>query len=149
MTTLKKNKKKKKYIASKLHNKQFGHPKSTSLTDLIKATGISDKDLLDMVKNLDKSCELCMRYIMGFSLALDFSETVAMDLKQFKGVCILYLVDYATVYSASAIPLPKQKEVIIGKIFKHWIGIFETSNLFLSDIGGEFNKSCLERCASN
>ena len=138
MTTLKKNKKKKKYIASKLH-KQFGHPKSTSLIDLIKATGISDKDLLDMVKDLDKSFELCMRYIMGFSLAHDFNEIVAMDLKQFKGVCILYLVDYATVYSAAAIISSKQKEVIIDKIFKHWIGIFETPNLFLSDIGGEFN----------
>ena len=99
---MKKNKKKKKYIASKLH-KQFGHPKSTSLIDLIKATGISDKDLLDMVKDLDKSFELCMRYIMGFSLAHDFNEIVAMDLKQFKGVCIMYLVDYATVYSAAAI----------------------------------------------
>ena len=56
-----KSKKKKKYIAIKLH-KQFGHPKSARLIDLIKTAGISDKDLLDMVKDLDKSCEICMTY---------------------------------------------------------------------------------------
>ena len=52
--TEEKSKKEKKYIASKLH-KQFGHPKNVRLTDLIKTAGISDKDLLDMVKDLDKS----------------------------------------------------------------------------------------------
>ena len=51
-------KKENKYIAIKLH-KQFGHPKSARLIDLIKAAGISDKDLLDMVKDLDKGCEIC------------------------------------------------------------------------------------------
>ena len=78
-------KKKKEYIASKLH-KQFWHPKSASLIDLIRTAGISDKDLLDMIKDLDKSCEICMRYkrpssrpVVGFSLAHDFNETLAMD----------------------------------------------------------------------
>ena len=46
--------KEKKHIASKLHN-LFGYPKSARLTDLTKATGISDNDLLT---NLDKSCEI-------------------------------------------------------------------------------------------
>ena len=92
-----------------------------------------------MVKDLDKSCELCIRYRMGFSLAHDFNETVAMDLKQFRGAYILHMVDHPARYSVAAIISSKQKEVIIDKIFKHWIGIFETSNLFLSDIGGEFN----------
>ena len=111
----------KKYIASKLH-KQFGHPRSTRPIDLIKTAGISDKDLLDMVKDLDKSCEICMRYkrpssrpVVGFSLSHDFKETVAMDLKQFRGVYILHMVDHATRYSAAAIISSKQKEVVIDK----------------------------------
>ena len=81
-----KSKKEIKYIAIKLH-KQFGHPKSARLIDLIKTAGISDKDLLDMVKDLDKSCEICMRCNrpssrpeVGFSLTNDCNET-AMDLK--------------------------------------------------------------------
>ena len=113
--------KKEKYIGIKLH-KQFGHPKSARLIDLIKTAGISDKDLLDMVKDLDKSCEICMRYkrpssrpVVGFSLSHDFKETVAMDLKQFRGVYILHMVDHATRYSAAAIISSKQKEVVIDK----------------------------------
>ena len=101
--------KKEKYIGIKLH-KQFGHPKSARLIDLIKTARISDKDLLDMVKDLHKSCEICMRYkrpssrpVVGFSLSHDFNETVAMDLKQFRGVYILHMVDHATRYSAAAI----------------------------------------------
>ena len=138
-------KKEKKYIAIKLH-KQFGRPKSARLIDLIKAAGISDKDLLDMVKDLDKGCEICMRYkrpssrpVVVFSLANDFNETVAMDLKQFWSVYILHMVDHATRYSPAAIISSKQKKVIIDKIFKHWIAIFVTPNLFLSDNRGEFN----------
>ena len=121
---------------------------------MIKTARISDKDLLDMVKDLDKSCEICMRYkrpslrpVVGFSLAHDFNETVAMDLKQFWGVYIMHMVDHATRYSAVAIISSKQ--VIIDKIFKHWIAIFGTPNLFLSDNGGELTMSCLERWASN
>ena len=49
--------KSKKYISRILH-KQFEHPKSAQLIDLIKTVGISDKNLLDMVKDLDKSCEI-------------------------------------------------------------------------------------------
>ena len=99
-----------------------------------------------MIKDLDKSCEICMRYkrpssrpVVGFSLAHDFNETVAMDLKQFRGVYILHIVDHAARYSAAAIISSKQKEVIIDKIFKHWIAIFGRPNLFLSDNGGAFN----------
>ena len=135
----------KKYIASKLH-KQFGHPKSARPSDLIKTAGISDKDLLDMVRDLDKSYEIYIRCkrpssrsVVGFSLAHDFNETLAVDVKQFRGVYILHMVDHATRYSAAAIISSKQKEVIIDKIFKHWIAIFGTPNLFLSNNGGEFN----------
>ena len=62
-----------------------------------------------------------------------------MDLKQCRGVCILHMVNHATRYSAAAIISSKQKEVIIDKIFKHWIAIFGRPNLFLSDNGGAFN----------
>ena len=135
--TEEKLKKEKKYLAIKLQAR---------LIDLIKTAGISDKDLLDMVRDLDKICEICMRYkrpssrpVVGFSLAHDFNEIVAMGLKQFRGVYIVPMVDHPSRYSAGAIISSKQKEVIIDKIFKHWIAISGTPNLFLSDNGREFN----------
>ena len=139
----KKSNKEKQQIAVKLH-KQFGHPKSSKLIDLIKSLGITDKNFFDVVEELDQSCDICLRYkkpksslIFGFSLANDFNETVAMDLKPFKNVYIFHMIDHATRYSRGAIIHSKQKEVIIDKIFKHWISIFGTPKLFLSDNGGE------------
>ena len=48
---------------------------------------ISDKDFLDIVKDLDKSCKVCMIYkrprsrpMVVFSLAHDFNKTAAKDL---------------------------------------------------------------------
>ena len=67
-----------------------------------------------------------------------FNETVAMDLKAFRNVSIFHMIDHSTRYSGGAIIHSKQKEVIIDKIFKHWISIFGTPKLFLSDNGGEF-----------
>ena len=104
--------------------------------------------MLDCIKSLDESCDICVRYkkpksrpVNGFSSAHDFNETVAMDLKRFRNGYIFHLVDHATRYSAGAMIYSKKKEVIIDKIFKHWIGIFGTPNLFLSDSGGEFNNN--------
>ena len=55
------------------------------------------------MKELDQSCEICLRYkkpnlrpTVGFSLAHDFNETVAMDLKPFKNVYIFRLIYHAT-----------------------------------------------------
>ena len=45
----------------KLH-KQFGHPKSSILIDLIKTSGITDSKFLDSVEELDQSCEIYLCY---------------------------------------------------------------------------------------
>ena len=87
-------------IAIKLH-KQFDHPKGSRLIILIKSAGISDNVLLDVVKSLGENCSICLKYkkpkskpVGGFSLANNFNETVAMDLRQFRNVFILHLVDH-------------------------------------------------------
>ena len=143
----KKSNKEKRQIAMKLH-KQFGHPKSLRLIDLIKTSGITDSTFLDSMKELDQSCEICWPYkkpnlrpIFGFSLAHGFDETLAMDLKPCRNVYIFHLIDHVTRFSAGAIISTKRKEVIIDKIFKHWIALFGTPKLFLSDNGGEFNNN--------
>ena len=127
--TEKKSNKEKQQIAMKLH-KKFGHPKSSRLINLIQTSGITDSTFLDSVKELDQSCEICLRYkkpnlrpTVGFSMAHDFNETVAMDLKSFRNVSIFHLIDHATRFSAGAIISTKRKEVIIDKIFNHWIAL--------------------------
>lgn len=53
-----KSRKQNKYIASKLH-KQLRYPTGTRLNDLIETARVSEKDLLDMAKDLDRSCKIC------------------------------------------------------------------------------------------
>ena len=49
------------------------------------------------------------------------------------------MIDHITRLSDGAIIHSKHKEIITDKIFKHWIALFGTTNLFLSDNEGEFN----------
>ena len=58
-----------------------------------------------------------------------------MDPKPFRNVYIFHLIDHATRFSAGAIISTKRKEITVDKIFKHWIALFGTPKLFLSDNG--------------
>ena len=57
----KKSNKGKQQIAIKLH-RQFGQPRSSYLINLVKSAGISDNEFLDLLKNFDESCEICIHY---------------------------------------------------------------------------------------
>ena len=62
-----------------------------------------------------------------------------MDLKWFRKMQLLHLIDHATRLSACAIIRSKKKEVVIKEIFRIWISIYGCPEKFLSDNGGEFN----------
>ena len=92
-----KSNKEKQQIAIKL-NRQFRHPESSRLIDLVKSAGISDNEFLDLLKNFYESCEICIGYkkpksrpVVGLSLAHDINNMVAMDLKSFRNRYILHL----------------------------------------------------------
>ena len=50
---------------------------------------------------------------------------------------MFHLIDHATRYGAGAIISTKRKQVIVNKIFKHWIALFGTPKIFLLDNGGD------------
>ena len=50
----------KQKIAIKLH-RQFSHPSSDKLITLLKDTNINDKQLFDMVKNINSNCKVCQK----------------------------------------------------------------------------------------
>ena len=63
----------KQKIAIKLH-RQFSHPSSDKLITLLKDTNINDKQLFDMVKNINSNCKVCQKRkkpkpIVSFPLA--------------------------------------------------------------------------------
>ena len=84
--------------ALKLHW-QFSHPPPSRLKKLLQDSGIKDKKVFEFVDLVSKECETCQRLkkppdrpAVGFPLATEFNEVVALDLKQLKpGIYILHL----------------------------------------------------------
>ena len=108
----------KEKIAIKLQ-RQFSHPSSDKLIPLLKDANINDKQLFDMVKNINGNCKVCQKYkkakpkpIASFPLAKTFTETVALDLKEWKSnltVWLLHIIDHLTRFSASCVIKTKRK----------------------------------------
>ena len=148
----------KEKTAIKLH-RQFSHPSSDNLIILLKDANINDKQLFDMVKNINGNCKVCQKYkkpkpkpIVSFPLAKTFTETVALDLKEWKSnptVWFLHIIDHLTRFSASCIIKTKRKEQIIKQVFRIWVSIFGSPKILLVDNGGEFNNEHFRSLCEN
>ena len=128
----------------KLH-KQFAHPSADRLRTLMSQAGVDNKGVLKLVDTVTQNCDVCRRFkktpsrpVVGMSLASDFNETVAMDLKTFNSGYMLHMIDHATRFSQSCFIRNKRKETIVRAIMMHWLCLFGSPQQFLSDNGGEF-----------
>ena len=139
----------------KLH-KQFGHPTSQRLRALMKDAGVLDSELIELVEDVTKGCEVCKVYkktpsrpVVSLPLATEFNEVVAMDLKFWRpGVYFLHLIDMATRFSLATVIRSKEPEVILNKVMIMWIGSgLGAPKKFLADNGGEFaNEQFRDMC---
>ena len=150
-----KSTKEKAKIVEKLH-KQFSHPSSKKLHDLAKDAGIKDPEFIEMLQNVPKSCEFCLRYkkaeprpVVGFSLGTYFNETVSMDIKEIDSIKVLHMIDHATRYSVAVKLSSKESAEILKVVFKFWIAYFGTPDAFLTDNGREFNNQSFRDMAQN
>ena len=128
-------------VASKLH-RQFGHPTSDRLINLVRNSGCMDKNLEIAIVDITKKCVTCCKFrkpvprpTVSLPMASKLNETIAMDLKAYGNVYFLVLVDMATRYCAATVIPNKLPATIIKGIFRIWISIFGTPNKFLSDNG--------------
>ena len=136
---------------TKLH-KQFAHPSSKRLKQLIWNSGVKDSEIDGIIDNVTQNCDICKRFrrspprpIVNFPLASDFNETVAMDIKFINNHPILHMIDHATRFSRACLLPNKKPNSIIQAILTHWIQIFGQPDRFLTDNGGEFvNKDMIE-----
>ena len=132
----------------KLH-RQFAHPTADRLVKLLKTANITDKYVLDSVRNVSNSCDVCkrlkkspLRPAVGFPLASDFNECIAVDLKAIgDNLYILHVIDHLTRYSQGCLIRSKKKGVIVKGLCDVWVRIFGPPTKILSDNGGEFVNS--------
>ena len=134
----------KRKACQKLHL-QFGHARTERLHQLMKDAKIEDKQVYQFIKEAEEKCKTCTKFkkpkgrpIVGLGLSRDFNDTVSMDLKFFKTIPWLHIIDHATRFSSACVVHNKRKETIIEHIFKHWIGVFGAPRSILSDNGCEF-----------
>ena len=73
--------------------------------------------------------------MVSVSLAGEFTEVAAMDLKIFESSIILHLVDHVTRFSAAAVVKSKDRNEIIKHSFRTWISIFSAPSKIFSDNG--------------
>ena len=139
--------------------RQFSHPDSNKLKSLRKDLNLVGEELFKLIDEISDRCEICEKYkkaksgpVVGFPMAKQFNDTVAMDLKQWSyqdGIWLLHLIDHATRYTDSCVIRSKRKEVVIEGIFKIWISIFVTAGKCLVDNGDEFDNEDLRSMCEN
>ena len=143
----------KERMATKLH-KQFGHPRSTKLKELLIEANVKDEDLISMIEKSEENCDVCLKYknpklrpVVGLSMSKSFNDCIAMDLKQVGKSQVLHMIDLATRYSAASVVRSKDKDVIVHAVFKHWVALFGVPKKILTDNGGEFNNDLMRDMA--
>ena len=117
-----------KRISLKLHH-QFGHASANEHTN---------------------SCDTCIKLkrspnkpAIGFPLATELNETVAVDLHQLEMLktWFLHIIDNFTRFSAGAIIHSKKATVFVKKSIQYWISIFGAPRKLFSDSGGKFKNN--------
>ena len=138
-------------IPQKLHS-QFSHPPPEKLIKVVCNAGINE-DLNDAISKVSERCEICTVYckpgfnpVVSVSLAEEFDEVVAMDLKIFESNIILHVVDHVTRFSAVAVVKSKDRNEIIKHLFRTWISILLPRLNFLVIMAENLVMNAIMRC---
>ena len=88
--------------------------------------------------------------MVGFPLANDYNQTVAVDLHQLEpNLWYLHIIDEFTRFSAGCITRTKRTSQFVDNFISHWICIHGPPKRLFSDLGGEFDSSEVRDMAEN
>ena len=111
---------------------QFTHAPFSCLKNLLKNGEMDTQVDLSSLEKVFSSCKFYykktpLRSMFDLFQAHVFSETVAMDLKEWTDgsnrTRFLHMTDHAARYSASSVIKSKRKEVVVDQIFSIWMTI--------------------------
>ena len=122
----------------------------------MKTAGVEDDGFQDQLKKVAENCVTCIKFerknlrtIVGMSLLKDFSNTMAMDLKQYGQKYILHIIYLAKSYSNAVLINSRHKDVVVENIIRMRMNTFGVSDKILTDNGGEFNNEELHDMSEN
>ena len=139
----------------KLH-RQFAHPTSSKLKDLLKNANAWKVEFDSMLININEKCEICKVHsrtpsnsVVSLPMASTFNEKVCMDLKKWGNRWILHMIDMWSRFSVSVFVDRKKPSDIIDKIMTSWVGAgFGIMKCILTDNGGEFSSDEMREVCS-
>ena len=138
----------------KLH-KQFGHRPKKCFIDLLKSANVWNQAMDGMLDQIIDACEGCIlrkrspdRPAVALSMANEFNEKVAIDLKTWRGGYILYMIDMFTRYTQAAFITRKNPEQVVNAILEKWVAVFGVPSAIMNDNGGEFVNSEMQALKS-
>ena len=85
------------------------------------------------------------RPVVCMPLATVFNNTVSMDLKCYKNIYFLVMVDLATRFCMASVIRDKKSATIVKNFTKSWIAVFGPPKKILTDNGKEFNNNELQQ----
>ena len=141
-------------MLEKLH-RQFGHGSKTKFVDLLKGAEKWRDHFDEMIDKIIDGCEGCIfkkrlpdRPSVALPLANDFNNCVAMDLKIWKGIPILYMIDCFTRFTVGTVLKSKTPEAVVKAFMTHWVRYFQKPREIITDQGLEFTGSIMMEAMS-
>ena len=84
---------------------------------------------------MSEKCEICVNFkkpkpkpIVSLPLASKLNETVSIDLKFWKGIYFLVIVDIATRFCVACVIKDKKPSIIVQMFLRSWVSIFGAPN---------------------
>ena len=139
-------------MAARIH-RQFCHPSFEFLKEVLTVFDESDHEFLSVLEKCCKNYDICKSYKPTIPQPaagnlydpskLMFNSIVTVDLKEWKGKYIMYIIDLFSHYTRANFIQSKCKDVVVSKIMELWFQIFGNPDMFLMDNGGEFGNDTM------
>ena len=132
--------------------RQFCHPSFEFLKKVLSVFNEVDHEFLSVLEKYCKNCDICNRYKPTIPWPavgnlydpskLTFNSIVTVNLKEWKGKYIIYIIDLFSRYTQADFIQSKCKDVV-SKIIELWFPVFGNLDMFLMDNGGEFGNDTM------
>jgi transposase InsO family protein len=112
----------------------------------MKKAGVWKSSFDELFGKMYDNCQICKQFkktparpVVAMPMAKEFNEAVCMDLKKWKNLWILHIIDMYSRYTRS---IPVSRKFSSSRNFRqalqNWVSIFGVMKKLLTDNGGEF-----------
>ena len=131
-------------------HKQFGHCAPSRLKDLIKRTGKTNAQVLTLVDQVSRDCDVCVRYgrtklrpVVSLPLSSRFLDATSLNLHQLTAlgpsVWYVHIIDIFTRFRSACLIYDKAADTVLNTVSRKYVLVHGSPKTVISDNGGEFD----------